>query len=96
MGLQPVATVSRAAASPDRWERRIIENGHLYRHNGSGWSWSWVGWIGMTCNGDTCTWSVPRATVGETQTTGEASDLVFHASGSSPTYYGPAFTHQLM
>ncbi len=72
----------------------LIENGHLYKHNGSGWSWSWTAWIGMTCSGDTCAWSVSRAALGETQATGEASDLVFHASGSSPTYYGPAFTHQ--
>jgi len=72
----------------------MIENGHLYRHNGSGWSWTWVAWLGMSCSGDTCTWTVPRATVGETAATGEASDLSFHASGSSPTYYGPAFTHQ--
>ena len=74
----------------------MIENGHLYRHNGSGWSWTWVAWIGMSCAGDTCSWTVPRATVGETRTSGEASDLSFHASGSSPTHYGPAFTHDFM
>ena len=71
----------------------MIENGHLYQHNGLGWSWTWKAWIGMSCSGDTCSWSVPRATVGETQSAGEATDLMFHASGDSPTYYGPAFTH---
>jgi hypothetical protein len=67
----------------------MIENGSLYRNSGGGWSWTRVASANQSCTGSTCTWNILRQTVGETATSGEASNLVFQASGSSPEYRSP-------
>jgi hypothetical protein len=71
----------------------MIENGTLYHHAGGGWNWTSVGSANKSCTGNTCTWNILRSTVGETQPTGEASNVVFHAQGSSPEYLSAPYTH---
>jgi hypothetical protein len=71
----------------------LIENGTLYHHAGGGWNWTSVGSANKSCLGTTCTWNILRSTVGETQPTGEGSNIVFHAQGSSPEYLSPPYTH---
>jgi hypothetical protein len=70
----------------------MIENGSLYHNAGGGWNWTFVGSANKSCTGTTCGWNILRSTVGETQSSGEASNLVFEASGSSPEYISSVYT----
>lgn len=64
----------------------MIENSTLYRSAGAGWSWTAVRSANQVCGNGRCDFSVPRGDIGETKASGEATTLVFHASGASPEY----------
>jgi hypothetical protein len=72
----------------------MIENDKLYRHNGGGWSWTQIADTPAT-GGSTGTrsWTVPRATLGETASSGELADVVFHGSDGAPAYAAPLYHH---
>ncbi|MEV0380263.1 DUF4832 domain-containing protein [Nonomuraea sp. NPDC050643] len=68
----------------------LLENASLYRHNGSGWSWTLVGTVTYSASGGTARWTVPRADLGETATPNDA-DLVFQVE--SPLETSAKLTH---
>ncbi len=63
----------------------LIENMTLYRHAGAGWNWSAVGSAGQTLSGTSTSWTVARASLG--QTTYPNTDVVVFEAQSSG---GPA------
>ncbi|HET7462617.1 MAG TPA: spherulation-specific family 4 protein [Longimicrobium sp.] len=72
----------------------MIENNQLYHHAGTGWNWTLVATISTT-GGTTGikTWTVPRATLGETATTGEVANLVFDGSDGTTDHAAPIYRH---
>ncbi|GIJ48223.1 hypothetical protein Val02_51090 [Virgisporangium aliadipatigenens] len=68
----------------------LLENAALYRHNGSGWSWTQVATVTHSGSGGTATWTVNRADLGETATPNDA-DLVFQTE--SPLDTSAKYTH---
>jgi Spherulation-specific family 4 len=72
----------------------MIENDRLYRHAGGGWSWTQISSVPAT-GGTTGTrsWTVPRATLGETAASGELAGVVFHGSGGFTEYTAPSYRH---
>jgi hypothetical protein len=72
----------------------MIENNQLYRHAGSGWSWTFVASVPVT-GGSTGikTWTVPRATLGETATSGEVANIVFDGSDGVTDHAAPIYRH---
>jgi len=72
----------------------MIENNKLYRHSGGGWSWTNIADTPAT-GGSTGTksWAVARATLGETASSGELADVVFHGSGGATEYAAPLYHH---
>lgn len=55
----------------------LIEDGGVYRNTGAGWNWTSVGNATFSSSGGTASWSVARATIGETAACGETSTLLF-------------------
>ena len=73
----------------------MIENGRLYKHAGTGWSWTAVGSAGLAVSGPRHDWSLPRSLLGETAPAGEASDLVFRGHGGGlPVFTTPLYEHR--
>jgi hypothetical protein len=72
----------------------MIENDMLYQSTGSGWSWTAIASAPAT-GGSTGvkTWTVPRATIGETASSGETANLVFDGSGGPAEYTAPVYLH---
>lgn len=70
----------------------LIENGRLYRHAGAGWSWTSMGDANLSVVGDSHSWRVRRADLGETRPL-ERARLVFFGSGGSPSAASPTHTH---
>jgi Domain of unknown function (DUF4832)/Domain of unknown function (DUF4874) len=68
----------------------LLENANLYRHNGSGWSWTFVRSVGYSASGGTARWTVDRADIGETGNPNDA-DLVFQVE--SPLETSAKLTH---
>lgn len=68
----------------------LLENGSLYRHNGTGWSWALVRTVTHSGGSGTATWTVARADLGETATPNDA-DLVFQTE--SPLDTSAKLTH---
>jgi hypothetical protein len=72
----------------------MIENNQLYRHAGAGWSWTPIATTPAT-GGTTGikTWTVPRATLGETATSGEVANIVFDGSDGATDHAAPIYRH---
>ena len=72
----------------------MIENNQLYRHSGAGWSWTLIASI-PTTGGTTGikSWTVPRATLGETATSGEVANIVFDGSDGTTDHAAPIYRH---
>ena len=72
----------------------MIENNQLYRHAGGGWNWTLIGNTPVT-GGTTGikTWTVPRATLGETATSGEVANIVFDGSDGVTDHAAPIYRH---
>jgi hypothetical protein len=68
----------------------LLENANLYRHNGSGWSWTLVKQVAYAASGGTARWTVDRADIGETANPNDA-DLVFQVE--SPVETSAKLTH---
>ena len=62
----------------------LIENDALYQHIGTGWNWARIADTPATGGATGIkSWTVPRATLGETNASGETANLVFHGSGGT-------------
>lgn len=68
----------------------LLENSSLYRHAGSGWSWTFVAQVTHTPTGGVARWTVSRADLGETASPNDA-DLVFQIE--SPLETSSKTTH---
>ncbi|MFJ2158079.1 DUF4832 domain-containing protein [Streptomyces sp. NPDC087856] len=62
----------------------LLENGTLYQHTGTGWSWNPIASVPFSSTGGTARWTVQRADVGETATPGDA-DVVFQVESPLET-----------
>lgn len=62
----------------------LLENGSLYQHTGTGWSWTLVRSVTFTNTGGVAQWTVDRADLGETATPNDA-DLIFQAEAPLET-----------
>ncbi|WP_329000418.1 DUF4832 domain-containing protein [Kribbella sp. NBC_00709] len=62
----------------------LLENGSLYQHTGSGWSWTLVRTVTFAGTGGVAQWTVNRADLGETATPNDA-DLVFQVEAPLET-----------
>lgn len=72
----------------------MIENNQLYRHAGGGWNWTLIASTPAT-GGSTGIkrWTVPRATLGETATSGEVANIVFDGSDGVTDHAAPIYRH---
>ncbi|MET0234599.1 MAG: DUF4832 domain-containing protein [Kibdelosporangium sp.] len=68
----------------------LLENANLYRHNASGWSWTFVRAVSYSAAGGTARWTADRADIGETSNPNDA-DLVFQVE--SPLETSARYTH---
>lgn len=68
----------------------LLENGNLYRHTGTGWSWTFLRTVTFGNTGGVAQWTVDRADLGETATPNDA-DLVFQAE--APLETSAKYTH---
>ena len=71
----------------------LLENGSLYQHTGTGWSWTLVRSVTFTNTGGVAQWTVDRADLGETATPNDA-DLIFQAEAplETSTKYTQTYT----
>lgn len=72
----------------------MIENNQLYRHAGAGWNWTFI--ANTTTTGGTTgtkSWTVPRATLGETAASGEVANIVFDGSDGTTDHPAPVYHH---
>jgi hypothetical protein len=70
----------------------LIENGRLYRHGGSGWSWTSIGDAHAALIGDAYSWWIRRGDIGETRAL-ERARLVFRGTGGSAAATSAVYTH---
>jgi hypothetical protein len=68
----------------------LLENGSLYEHTGTGWSWTLVRTVTFSSTGGIAQWTVNRADLGETATPNDA-DLIFQVE--SPLETSAKYTH---
>ncbi|TKK77007.1 DUF4832 domain-containing protein [Kribbella jiaozuonensis] len=62
----------------------LLENGSLYQHTGTGWSWTLVRTVTFSSASNVAQWTVNRADLGETATPGDA-DLIFQVESPLET-----------
>ncbi|WP_371402949.1 DUF4832 domain-containing protein [Kribbella sp. NBC_00662] len=62
----------------------LLENGSLYQHTGTGWSWTLLRTVTFSSSGNVAQWTVNRSDLGETATPGDA-DLVFQVESPLET-----------
>ncbi|TDW21778.1 uncharacterized protein DUF4874 [Kribbella kalugense] len=62
----------------------LLENGSLYQHTGTGWSWTLVRTVTFSRTGGVAQWTVDRADLAETATPGDA-DLIFQVEAPLET-----------
>ena len=55
----------------------LLEGSGVYRYVGPGWKWEAAGSATFSSSGGTASWSVARATIGETAACGETATLLF-------------------
>ncbi|MFL5385038.1 MAG: spherulation-specific family 4 protein [Longimicrobiaceae bacterium] len=72
----------------------MIENNQLYRNAGGGWNWTLIATISTT-GGTTGvrSWTVARAKLGETATSGEVANIVFDGSDGITDHPAPIYRH---
>ena len=63
----------------------LIENGSLYKHFNSGWSWKYIGEVGISITGEHYQWSVPLSILGANVTS--SSRVTFAGSTGSTAQY---------
>ncbi|MEU8224127.1 DUF4832 domain-containing protein [Kribbella sp. NPDC048915] len=68
----------------------LLENGNLYRHTGTGWSWTLVRAVSFGNSGGVAQWTVERSDLGETATPNDA-DLIFQTE--APLETSAKYTH---
>lgn len=62
----------------------LLENGSLYQHTGTGWSWTLLRTVTFSGSGGVAQWTVNRSDLGETATPGDA-DLIFQVESPLET-----------
>lgn len=62
----------------------LLENGSLYQHTGTGWSWTLLRMVTFSGSGGVAQWTVNRSDLGETATPGDA-DLIFQVESPLET-----------
>lgn len=62
----------------------LLENGSLYQHTGTGWSWTLVRTVTFSSTGGVAQWTVDRSDLGETATPNDA-DLIFQVEAPLET-----------
>lgn len=62
----------------------LLENGSLYQHTGTGWSWTLLRTVTFSGSGRVAQWTVNRSDLGETATPGDA-DLIFQVESPLET-----------
>jgi hypothetical protein len=62
----------------------LLENGSLYQHTGTGWSWTLVRTVTFFSTGGVAQWTVDRSDLGETATPNDA-DLIFQVEAPLET-----------
>jgi hypothetical protein len=68
----------------------LLENGSLYQHTGTGWSWTLVRTVTFSSTGGVAQWTVNRADLGETASPNDA-DLIFQVE--APLETSSKYTH---
>ncbi|MFI5694481.1 DUF4832 domain-containing protein [Kribbella sp. NPDC051586] len=68
----------------------LLENGSLYQHTGTGWSWALVRTVTFSSTGGVAQWTVNRSDLGETATPNDA-DLIFQVE--APLETSTKYTH---
>jgi hypothetical protein len=68
----------------------LLENGSLYQHTGSGWSWTLVSAVTFSGTGGVAQWTVNRADLGESASPNDA-DLIFQVE--APLESSSKYTH---
>jgi hypothetical protein len=71
------------AAAPGVGAEFLLENGTLWSHTGSGWSWTSLGAVTFSAAGQVARWTVDRSRIGETAACGERSVLAFQTEDAS-------------
>jgi hypothetical protein len=71
------------AAVPGVGADYLLENGFLYAHTGTGWSWSSLGSVSFSAASQVARWTVSRARIGETALCGERSTLAFQTEDTA-------------
>ena len=62
----------------------LLENGSLYQHTGTGWSWTLIRTVTFSSSGGVAQWTVNRSDLGETATPNDA-DLIFQVEAPLET-----------
>lgn len=75
---------STGFAQGDTGADYLLENGTLYQHTGTGWSWTLVRTVTFSSTGGVAQWTVDRADLGETATPNDA-DLIFQVEAPLET-----------
>ncbi|WP_432875877.1 DUF4832 domain-containing protein [Kribbella sp. CA-245084] len=68
----------------------LLENGSLYQHTGTGWSWTLIRTVTFSSSGGVAQWTVNRSDLGETATPNDA-DLIFQVE--APLETSTKYTH---
>lgn len=68
----------------------LVENNSLYRHNGGGWSWTFIKTVTYTNSAGSARWTINRADIGETANP-NSSYLVFQVE--APLETSARYTH---
>lgn len=63
----------------------LLENGTLYQHGSSGWSWTSVGAAAFTVQGQRASWLVSRSALNKTAACGENATLLFQVEDGTGT-----------
>src|SRR5438105_5997362 len=64
----------------------LLEDGLLWRYLGPGWNWTEISGVTYSNGANTASWTVSRASLGETNCTSETADAVFQVEFSDGTF----------
>jgi hypothetical protein len=73
----------------------VVEEDTLFRWIKATRSWTRLGAAGLSVNGSKYSWTIPRATLGNTGASPQGNTIVFVGTGRSPRYATPGYRHQL-
>jgi len=75
----------------------LLEAGLLWHYVGPGWNWTQIGGVTYSNANNTASWTVARASIGETNCTSETAKAVFQVQFSNGTFdTSSAFTHNFI